>query len=900
MPNRTVCVLPQYPGEDRADGGIRRVVEAQSKYLPQFGWDVVPATVIETADVVATHAAHYIDIPADTPLVSHCHGLYWSTYEWERWALKMNRDVIRSMRRADAVTAPSEWVAQAIRRGSQIDPTVLYHGVDADEWSPARMAKPLNYVLWNKTRIDSICDPTPVHRLATLAPTTQFVSTLAMPGLETPVNMAVVGVQSYEASRPLVGSAAVYLATTRETFGIGTIEAMSCGVPVLGWDWGGQHEIVDHKVNGWLAPEGDYDSLVEGLEWCLAHRQDAGRAGRESVLAHWTWERAIERYARLYERVLASVAGAREPLVSVVMPVHNMERYIEDAITSVQGQAFDNWELVVVDDASTDNSMAIVDRLATSDGRIHVVTNPSNLYLAETLNAGIRTARGRYVLPLDSDNMLGDGALGLLVDALERDRDIAIAYGAMSVIETDGIDSRGEWTSEWPKQFDYRRQMIHQNQITSTALYRRTAWERVGGYRRRCRTAEDADFWCRTTSFGANARKVTDAVVLRYRNRSDSMSHVQADWPWHEWYTWNHDTALTPWIAPVGAEERNDPIIPPYEMPLVSVVIPVGPKHERLVLDALDSLNAQTFRWWEAIVVNDTGRPLTDIPAWARIVGDGGPSSGAGASRNAGMAIARGKLFIFLDADDYFQPRALELMVEAWARAGGFVYTDWFRQETGEVYTAPDWDGCESVLHQLPWSVTCLYPRSVWEDTGGFDVSLPAWEDWDFALRVVRAGYCGTRVAVPLLHYRIDSGSRREAGFADRDNLKQSIFDRWSQYITGDVKMPCGCAGGGGLPSLPALDLSNGSFSGRVMLPPQIEGVAAADMILIEFTDDVPAPLTFSGKVTGTRYRFGSDDDNRVRYVYRQDAEALLTRGEFRVYNEVDATATLAAAGPPR
>lgn len=84
------------------------------------------------------------------------------------------------------------------------------------------------------------------------------------------------------------------------------------------------------------------------------------------------------------------------------------------------------------------------------------------------------------------------------------------------------------------------------------------------------------------------------------------------------------------------------------------------------------------------------------------------------------------------------------------------------------------------------------------------------------------------------------------------------------------------------------------------MLPPQIEGVAAADMILIEFTDDVPAPLTFSGKVTGTRYRFGSDDDNRVRYVYRQDAEALLTRGEFRVYNEVDATATLAAAGPPR
>lgn len=902
--NAKLCVIPSFNGPDRGDGGIRRVVEAQRALLPGLGFDIVESQL--DADIVATHASLVAaQLPATTPLVCHTHGLYWYGYEWERWALKMNRDVIRAMRQADVVTAPSEFVAQAIRRGSQIDPVVLHHGINVDDWAPAPGARAQaggsgGYVLWNKTRIDPICDPRPVHKLARLAPNRHFITTVAWPHEPLPVNMSVAGVTSFADGKSLIEGAAVYLCTTRETFGIGTIEAMACGIPVLGWDWGGQREIVTHKVNGWLAPEGDYESLALGLEWCFSNRAAAGDDARHTVLERFTWPIAMQRYADLYRSMLEPHAG---PTVSVVIPAYNMDSYLHSAVGSVLEQRYDDVEIIIVDDASTDETGAIADSLAqvaratNSPVKIEVIHNPKNLYLAEALNAGIEHSHGRYIVPLDADNLLGNGVLGLLAEALDKDRDFDIAYGAMSVIEADG--SRDEWVSDWPQQFDYRRQMKHQNQIPSTSMYRRRAWERVGGYRRRCRTAEDADFWCRTTSFGADARKVTDAVVLRYRNRSDSMSHVVADWPWHEWYPWGKDPTLTPWIAPIPEAQREDPVIPPYEMPLVSVVIPVGPGHARLVLDALDSLNAQTFRWWEAIVVNDTGAPLPWVPAWCKVVDTGG-RVGAGAARNRGMAVSGGRFFTFLDADDYFQPRALELMVDTWTRTKGFVYTDWFVQETGEPHFAPDWDGCESVLRQLPWPVTCLYPIDAWVASGGFDENLSAWEDWDFALRIVRAGYCGTRVPAPLFHYRMDAGRRREAGFADRESLKAQILERWSDYITGGKEMPCGCAGGGGLPSLPALDLSSGHSSGIVSVSPSIEGVTSDQMVLLEFTEPVPAPLTFTGKVTGTRYRFGSDDDNRVRYVYRTDAESLLTNGSFRPYNEIGMDEPLLAAGPPR
>lgn len=882
-----VFITPRFQEEDRGDGGIRRVVEAQRKWLPTFGWGITESP--HDADVVATHAGVQVDVPATTPMVAHCHGLYWYGFPWQAWALKMNRDVIKNMRRADVVTSPSKWVAHAIARGTNLTTPVLYHGINEDEWPEPDYDDHDGYALWNKTRVDPICDSRPVLELAQRAPNHKFVMTLFWSKEESPAdNIQVTGVLAPQDARAYVKHAGVYLCTTRETFGIGTIEAMAAGVPILGWDWGGQAEIVDHRDNGWLAKPGDYNSLVEGLEYCLANRERLGRNAREKVLRDFTWSKAMEKYAVLYSSLLARPTS---PRVSVVIPAYNMEAFLEDSlksvVTNLQGLGYDDLEVVIVDDASTDGTGAIAERWGT-ENFVKVIHNETNQYLAETLNIGIRASTGRYVIPLDADNMLAPNSLKLLADALDKDRDTSIAYGAMSVIEPN----REEWVSSWPPQLpEFRRQMKHQNQVPSTSMYRRRVWERVGGYRRRCRTAEDADFWCRAMSFGAAAKKVTDAVVLRYRNREDSMSHVVEDWGWDVWYPWGRKAYLTPWLAPVD-DERDNPTVPMHEFSMVSVVIPVGPGHERYVLDALDSVRSQTFLWWEAIVANDTGAPLRDIPPWVRVVDTGG-HRGAGAARNAGMAVAKGESFLFLDADDYLQPEALELMVSEQHRAGGFVYSDWFKQESGEVYRAPEWATCADVLRELLWPVTCLYPMAAWKATRGFDTSLPAWEDWDFAIQVVEAGFCGTRVAAPLFHYRIYTGSRREEGFANREALKQEILNRWGHYITGGKQMPCGCSGGGGLPSLPAWDTYARSSS-----PVPIEA-ADEGTTLIEFVGETSAPITYTGSVTNTRYKFGSDDDHKVRHVYNKDVPRFLDFAEFRRYNAVDTSPALAAAGPP-
>lgn len=883
MADYKLCLLPSFKGEDRGDGGIRRVVEAQTRWLPKMGWDLVEDPV--QGDIVATHAGVLADVPATKPLVSHCHGLYWYGFSWANWSLKMNRDVIKAMRRADVVTAPSKWVAHAIARGTNIDAPVFYHGIEPDEWMPAHFHE--SYVLWNKTRVDPICDPRAMLDLAKAAPDVQFKTTLFWSRDEPPAdNIEVTGVMGPAQAKELVRNAGVYLCTTRETFGIGTIEAMAAGVPILGWDWGGQAEIVDHKENGWLAPPGDLTSLQEGLRYCLENRALLGENGREKVLRDFTWEKAIERYDRLYRSLLDRPAS---PRISVVIPAYNMESYLPDAVATAMAQ--DDSEVIIVDDASTDGTGDVAERLAAASPRVRVIHNAKNQYLAESLNIGIRAARAPYVVPLDADNMVSVNGLTLLAEALDADRDIDIAYGKMAVIEV--ADGGREWISDWPGEFQYRAQMKHHNQIPSTSMYRRRIWERVGGYRRRCRTAEDADFWCRATSFGGNAKRVTDSVILRYRNRPDSMSHVEKDWDWTAWYPWSRTRDLTPWIAPVD-NEREHPTIPMHEFCIASVIIPVGPGHERLVLDALDSIRGQTFVWWEAIVVNDTGRPLLDIPVWAHVVDTGGPGRGSGHARNVGMAAAKGQFFTFLDADDYLQPEALDLMVTEQHRSKGFVYTDWYKQETGEIYTAPEWDGCESVLRQLPWPVTCLYPREV-RDRCKFDTTLPAWEDWDFAIQVVEAGYCGTRVAVPLFHYRIQSGARREAGVANQDELKQTIYNRWKHYISGEKRMPCGCSGGGGLPSLPAFDIYQQSLAANVPVEAKSEGAT-----LLEYTGDAAAPITYSGSVTGTRYKFGMDEDHRVRWVYDKDVPRFLEFEEFRAYSGADASPALAAAGPPR
>src|SRR3990170_3638713 len=160
----SVYIRPFFAGPDRGEGGIRRWVDKQHELLPRYG--IQPVEQEAEADIVATHAGDVVNTLKT--LVVHNHGLYntaaqaWSRFEWG-----LNQNVIENLRRANIVTCPSAWVANQLARGMSIDARVMYAGVDAEMWEPASND---GYVLWNKTRVDPVCDPSAVAALAIANP----------------------------------------------------------------------------------------------------------------------------------------------------------------------------------------------------------------------------------------------------------------------------------------------------------------------------------------------------------------------------------------------------------------------------------------------------------------------------------------------------------------------------------------------------------------------------------------------------------------------------------------------------------------------------------------------------------------------------------------------------------
>ena len=114
-----------------------------------------------------------------------------------------------------------------------------------------------------------------------------------------------------------------------------------------------------------------------------------------------------------------------QPEVSVIMAVYNTERYLRESILSVVGQTFDNWELIVIDDGSTDQSKDICDDMGRQDQRIVVVHKP-NSGQADSRNVAIGMARGEYVFFVDSDDWIAPNTLEYLLDCQAQSRADAV------------------------------------------------------------------------------------------------------------------------------------------------------------------------------------------------------------------------------------------------------------------------------------------------------------------------------------------------------------------------------------------------------------------------------------------------------------------------------------------
>lgn len=862
-----VYIHPQFNLQiDKGEGGIKRVVEALHRWLPEYGVEVVSDP--RQADLINVHADEF---KSRLPVAASSHGLYWDGYWWEGWCYHSNAKLIRMMKQAQATSVPSRFVHNAFARGMLLDPFVLQHGVELDDWEPA---KDEGYVVWLKSRTDDICTPQPLNTLAAACPNLNFVSTFGSHDLP---NVTLTGKLTHDKARAVIAHASVYLATVLETGNITTLECAAAGVPALGFDWGANQETIVHQETGYLVPPHDYNALREGLYYCLEHRDRLGQAAREHVRQNFQWRERVGDYLPFYQQALDE-DQPDGPKVSVIVTAYNLERYLPACLDSVLHQDFTDWECIIVDDASPDSCGRIADEYAARDSRFKVIHNPANLYLAEARNVGLRASRGQYLLALDADDEVGPGSLGILTQALDKNPDQDIVTGAFELINPNGT----HWVSGWPSNTpSYHQQIRKRNQVPYASMYRRWVWQRTGGYRRRWKSAEDAEFWTRAMSYGATPAKVTDAPSLIYNIRPDSMSHANQEPNWTAWFPWARLPEVTPFGCSGEPPERAAWPVHNYHPPQVSVVIPVGPGHETYLQDCLDSVVAQTYQDWEVVVVNDTGEDwstksidYTQGYPFARFLAYDPGHRGVSAARNRGIRASTAPYFVLLDADDYAQPYLLDILYAAVQKYGGWCYVDWYDQ-LGEIKEARDFN-FEDTLGKMPGPVTGIYKKSDWEWAGGFDEHAPGWEDWILQLSLMSLGICGNHVRYPGFTYRYQTGTRREDNFAKQDSLLKYIRDKFQKlYTQGEFRMACKkCGGGGGANVTPQL----GSNGGPAAIG-ELE-------ILIEYTGNSRGKQRLRSKIVPRQWYVIDGPGHRFR-VYRGDVEWLAAmRSQFKVVEE--------------
>ncbi len=723
--------------------GIGRVVAAYRRYLPDYGFMFVDKP--EQADLVIMHAGEQCSLPAD---ITHNHGLYPTATHMPGMEAQ-NARVISNLKTSRIVTVPSQWVADQIRRNMLFDPFVVPHGIEPDEWKSAE--EPGNYILWAKGIQNKVCDSTPVNEVAVKLPQYRFVTTFG----QSADNVTVIGPQKYEDMKSYLQGAGVYLATTKETFGIQMLEAMACGVPVVGWSWGCAPDIIGNDV-GLLSAPRDIDALAENIDYVMQHRSDYSDAC-VGYAGDYSWRQVVEEYiVPVYEHALTHEI---EHGVSVVITSHNYEQWVGDAIQSVLDQNYEgDTEIIVVDDASIDNSL---EKIRAFGARIRLISIKDNVGVAMARNIGIQHANAPIIASLDADDKMLPNHLSSLVPLI-KEPGVGIAFGKL-VQE----DRRGSRISDWPRDFNFGRQATGRNCVPSASVFKKEAWKRVGGYSSRFIRGEDAEFWLRIASIGYDVKHVTEPVYV-YRFHGDSISTKNKEPDWVGDKPWSRDPLLTPFAAPVSGYGKESYPVYEYDEPWVSVVIPVGPGHENIVWRAVESVMKQSLPYWECIVVNDSGEDLI-VPATGELLQDTFPfvritvcdARNVSSARNIGSEVSKAGLLTFLDADDAMQSHYLGLVVEAYRQnIDTYIYTDWMDQN-GNEHAASEFS-CELLRREALHPVTALVPKTWHNEIGGFDSNMPGWEDWEYYLRLSAAGHCGLRVPHSLVVYDYSSGVRRD------------------------------------------------------------------------------------------------------------------------------------------
>ena len=187
------------------------------------------------------------------------------------------------------------------------------------------------------------------------------------------------------------------------------------------------------------------------------------------------------------------------PLVTVLMSVYNNENSVSRAINSILNQSFKDFEFLIIDDCSTDNTAGIINSF--NDSRIRIINNESNLGLTQSLNIGLNKAEGKYIARIDADDFSYPERLEKQIAFLENNQDFILLGTSFNIVNSSGKVIKEVLFNTTPERLYY--DLIFQNMIAhSSVVFKLKETDKLGGYSGDLKYAQDYDLWCKLSRVG--------------------------------------------------------------------------------------------------------------------------------------------------------------------------------------------------------------------------------------------------------------------------------------------------------------------------------------------------------------------------------------------------------------
>lgn len=479
----------------------------------------------------------------------------------------------------------------------------------------------------------------------------------------------------------------------------------------------------------------------------------------------------------LIARICADIRGEPSPKVSVVVPTYNRANYLREAIDSILAQTLSDWELILIDDGSTDDTAALV--ASYQDNRIRYYNFGHN-GISYSRNIGNLLSRGEIIVVADSDDINLPNRLEITRNKI-MESGADIFYSAMFHFSEDG-----------------QREMIHSHPFSKerlqqgnfiyhpTVAYRREVTMQCP-YDEGLEMVEDYHLYLQAAEKGLKFYQLEEPLVM-HRLHKEQVSAIKGK----EMEVIHRKIVESSKKAIKGHDNS----------PMVSVIIPTYNRPEMLK-DALMSVLSQTYNSFEIIVVNDAGKDVAEVIDSLNSEGkiiylQHKDNRGLPAARNMGLKAARGKYIAYLDDDDIYYPDHLETLVSLLETEQNYkvAYTDSnyvFQERITDRYVtvskkvlySQDFDRQRLLVSNFIPVLNLMHRKDLIDRAGLFDEKLGAHEDWDMWLRFSQySNFYHIKKITAEVRFRTDGTTITSKNRMPFLKTARIIHKRYSHFVT--------------------------------------------------------------------------------------------------------------------